>query len=81
MTFPAKEIRRVPDHWKAFSSRRSLKNVSAPRYATDPINAMLNLLYRLVGSKPASPASPWASTLSSGSCTSTNETETPCRSI
>jgi CRISPR-associated protein Cas1 len=48
VTFAGKDRARAPAHWRMFSSRRSLVHPSGPRYASDPINAMLNLLYRLL---------------------------------
>jgi CRISPR-associated endonuclease Cas1 len=48
MSFATKDQGRVPAHWRSFDTRRSLTNVSGPRYATDPTNAIVNYLYRLV---------------------------------
>jgi CRISPR-associated endonuclease Cas1 len=39
---------RVPDNWRVFEGRRSAVNPGTARHATDPINALLNYLYRLV---------------------------------
>ena len=47
ITFSAKNLARVPEHWKSFPARGSLISGS-PRLACDPINAMLNYLYALL---------------------------------
>jgi CRISPR-associated endonuclease Cas1 len=47
ITFPKKDLPRVPDHWRSFRTRRSLISGS-PRVAADPVNAMLNYLYALL---------------------------------
>ncbi|MGA8534264.1 MAG: CRISPR-associated endonuclease Cas1 [Candidatus Tumulicola sp.] len=41
---------RVPDHWRTFGSRRS-PFTAGPRYAANPLNAMLNYLYALLESE------------------------------
>jgi CRISPR-associated endonuclease Cas1 len=48
--FPAKELVRVPDHWRTFGTRKSLLTGS-PRLAVNPPNAMLNYLYALLESE------------------------------
>jgi|HubBroStandDraft_2_1064218.scaffolds.fasta_scaffold02902_7 CRISPR-associated endonuclease Cas1 len=45
MTFAQRD--RVPDHWRTFGARRSPLTL-APRNAANPLNACLNLLYRLL---------------------------------
>jgi CRISPR-associated endonuclease Cas1 len=45
--FPQADQRRVPDHWHTFGRRRSTLTPT-PRYATNPINAILNYLYGLL---------------------------------
>jgi CRISPR-associated endonuclease Cas1 len=48
MTFAARDRSRIPDRWQAFGTRRSLYSETGNRYATDPTNAILNYLYRLL---------------------------------
>src|SRR5438876_3174263 len=48
--FPKKDLPRVPEHWRAFGTRKSLLSGS-PRSATNPPNAMLNYLYALLESE------------------------------
>jgi CRISPR-associated endonuclease Cas1 len=50
ITFPAKDIRRVPEHWLTFGTRASLLTHS-PRLAVNPVNAMLNYLYAVLESE------------------------------
>jgi CRISPR-associated endonuclease Cas1 len=50
ITFPQRDLPRVPDHWRSFGSRMSLLTRS-PRLATNPANAMLNYLYALLESE------------------------------
>ena len=45
--FPDREIARVPEHWRNFSSRASALTGS-PRLAVNPVNAVLNYLYALL---------------------------------
>jgi CRISPR-associated endonuclease Cas1 len=45
--FPKPDLARVPEHWLAFGSRMS-SLTSSPRRATNPVNAILNLLYALL---------------------------------
>jgi CRISPR-associated endonuclease Cas1 len=47
ITFPKKELPRVPDHWRVFGARRS-PLTECPRSAVNPANAMLNYLYALL---------------------------------
>ncbi len=48
--WPRKDERRVPEHWKHFGSRISPLTHS-PRLASNPPNALLNLLYALLESE------------------------------
>src|SRR5262249_36498610 len=48
--FPKKDLPRVPDHWRSFSTRKSPLTGSC-RLAANPINAMLNYLYALLESE------------------------------
>jgi len=48
--WPRKDERRVPEHWKRFGSRISPLTHS-PRLASNPPNALLNLLYALLESE------------------------------
>jgi CRISPR-associated protein Cas1 len=48
--FPTKDLRRVPDHWRTFGSRKS-PLTGSPRLAATPTNAMLNYLYALLESE------------------------------
>jgi CRISPR-associated endonuclease Cas1 len=50
ITFPQKDLPRVPDHWRTFGSRISALTGS-PRLATNPANAILNYLYALLESE------------------------------
>jgi hypothetical protein len=47
ITFPDKELPRVPEHWRSFDSRIS-PLTGSPRLAANPINAILNYLYALL---------------------------------
>ena len=47
INFPRKDLTRVPDHWRTFSSRIS-PLTGSPRSATNPANAILNYLYALL---------------------------------
>jgi len=47
ITFPEKELSRVPEHWRSFGSRVSPLS-SSPRLAANPVNAILNYLYALL---------------------------------
>jgi CRISPR-associated endonuclease Cas1 len=44
VTFPRKDLARVPGHWLTFGTRKSVLSGS-PRLAVNPANAMLNYLY------------------------------------
>jgi len=48
ITFPEKELIRVPEHWRNFGSRVSPLSGASPRLAVNPINALLNYLYALL---------------------------------
>lgn len=48
VTFVGRDAAEVSTHWRRFSGRRSAVNPGSARSATDPLNAMLNLAYRLV---------------------------------
>ncbi|HTU34438.1 MAG TPA: CRISPR-associated endonuclease Cas1 [Candidatus Acidoferrum sp.] len=50
ITFPKKDVSRIPDHWKKFGSRVS-PLTGSPRLAANPPNAMLNYLYALLESE------------------------------
>ncbi len=50
ITFPKADLRRVPDHWRRFNTRRS-PLTGSPRLAADPVNSILNLLYSLLESE------------------------------
>src|SRR2546422_764129 len=48
--FPKNDLRRVPDHWRIFGTRKSPLSGS-PRLAVNPPNAILNYLYALLESE------------------------------
>lgn len=50
ITFPAKDLPRVPEHWRTFGTRTSLLTGS-PRLACNPPNAALNYLYAILESE------------------------------
>jgi CRISPR-associated endonuclease Cas1 len=50
ISFPRRDLPRVPDHWKKFGSRIS-PLTSSPRLAVNPPNALLNYLYALLESE------------------------------
>jgi CRISPR associated protein Cas1 len=50
VTFPQKDLLRIPDHWLTFGTRISALTGS-PRLATNPVNAILNYLYALLESE------------------------------
>jgi len=50
ITFPKRDLPRVPDHWCTFGSRISALTGS-PRLATNPANAILNYLYAMLESE------------------------------
>ena len=47
ITFPQRDLQRVPNHWLTFGTRISVLTGS-PRLATNPPNAILNYLYALL---------------------------------
>ena len=50
ITFPRKDERLLPDHWRVFGARMS-PLTSSPRLAVNPPNAMLNYLYAVLESE------------------------------
>jgi hypothetical protein len=50
VVFPKNDLRRVPEHWRSFGSRRS-PLTNSPRLAVNPPNAMLNYLYAVLESE------------------------------
>ncbi len=48
--FPKSDLRRVPDHWRAFDTRKSPLSGSQ-RLAANPVNAILNYLYAVLESE------------------------------
>jgi CRISPR-associated endonuclease Cas1 len=50
VAFPAKDLARVPKHWRTFGTRVS-PLTGSPRLAVNPPNAMLNYLYALLESE------------------------------
>jgi CRISPR-associated endonuclease Cas1 len=50
VNFPQSDIRRVPDHWRTFGTRKS-PVTGSPRLAVNPPNSMLNFLYSLLESE------------------------------
>ena len=48
--FPKNDLRRVPDHWRAFDTRKSPLSGSQ-RLAANPVNAILNYLYAVLESE------------------------------
>ena len=48
--FPKNHLRRVPDHWRAFDTRKSQLSGSQ-RLASNPVNAILNYLYAMLESE------------------------------
>jgi CRISPR-associated endonuclease Cas1 len=50
VTFPKKDLPRMPSHWLTFGTRISALTGS-PRLATNPVNAILNYLYALLESE------------------------------
>jgi CRISPR-associated protein Cas1 len=47
LRFPPRDLERLPEHWRTFGGRTSLVT-NGPRGATNPANAILNLLYALL---------------------------------
>jgi len=56
ITYPKKDLPRVPDHWREFGARVS-PLTSSPRLATNPANAVLNYLYAVLESESTLAAS------------------------
>jgi len=50
ISFPKRDIAKVPDHWRMFGTRNS-PLTGSPRLAANPPNAMLNYLYALLESE------------------------------
>jgi CRISPR-associated endonuclease Cas1 len=50
VNFPASDLRRVPQHWRTFGTRKS-PLTGSPRLAVNPANAMLNYMYALLESE------------------------------
>jgi ribosomal protein L37E len=50
VVFPKNDLRRVPEHWRSFGSRRS-PLTNSPRLAVNPPKAMLNYLYTVLESE------------------------------
>ena len=54
--FPKSDLPRVPDHWRAFDTRKSVLSGSQ-RLASNPVNAILNYLYAILESEASLAAS------------------------
>jgi CRISPR-associated endonuclease Cas1 len=50
LNFPTADLRRVPEHWRTFGTRKS-PLTGSPRLAVNPANAMLNYMYALLESE------------------------------
>ncbi len=50
ITFPKRDLHRVPEHWRSFGTRIS-PLTGSPRLAANPANAILNYLYALLESE------------------------------
>lgn len=50
ISFPKNDLRRVPDHWRTFDTRKSPLSGSQ-RLAANPVNAILNYLYAVLESE------------------------------
>lgn len=50
VSFPKNDLRRVPQHWRKFDTRKSPLSGSQ-RLAADPVNAILNYLYAVLESE------------------------------
>src|SRR6266851_2143891 len=50
INFPTADLRRVPEHWRTFGTRKS-PLTGSPRLAVNPANAMLNYMYALLESE------------------------------
>ena len=49
--WPQRDLRRVPEHWRTFGTRRSLLSGASPRLATGPGNACMNYIYAILESE------------------------------
>jgi CRISPR-associated endonuclease Cas1 len=47
ITFPKRDLHRIPEHWRTFGTRVS-PLTGSPRLAANPVNAMLNYLYAVL---------------------------------
>jgi CRISPR-associated endonuclease Cas1 len=50
VNFPVSDLRRAPEHWRTFGTRKS-PLTGSPRLAVNPANAMLNYMYALLESE------------------------------
>lgn len=50
VTFPRRDLSRIPEHWQRFGARIS-PLTGSPRLAANPLNAMLNYLYAILESE------------------------------
>jgi len=50
VTYPRRDVHRVPKHWLTFGTRRS-PLTGSPRLAVNPLNAILNYLYAVLESE------------------------------
>ena len=50
VNFPARDLPRIPEHWRVFGTRIS-PLTSSPRLAVNPANCLLNFLYALLESE------------------------------
>jgi CRISPR-associated protein Cas1 len=50
VNFPSSDLRRIPEHWRTFGTRKS-PLTGSPRLAVNAANAMLNYLYALLESE------------------------------
>src|SRR5262249_48859990 len=50
VNFPTSDLRRIPEHWRTFGTRKS-PLTGSPRLAVNPPNAMLNYMYALLESE------------------------------
>ena len=48
MRFPKVDLRRVPEHWLTFGSRKSPLSGFSPRRAVNPMNSILNYCYSIL---------------------------------
>ena len=56
INFPRNDLRRVPNHWRGFGTRKS-PLTGSPRLAVNPPNAILNYLYAILESEASLAAS------------------------